>query len=557
MKLVDPANLSLHDELDARIRRSVRHLNELNTAEMRMEFTHPDEFWHWGADYMGRWVASMGLLSRYTRQDYGVSRVVAELISFQNPDGSLGSFSAPHDFQEWFGMGRGLVGLLEYYSVDADPQVLASAIRLGEYYELHYPETAECMYECYSNGLEGIVGLARLTGEARFLALARRMAEASVVYLGIRYSDEVAGNGRRTPCAGQVHCQLATARGLLDLYELTGEERYLQPVMRLHEYILDELLWITGGIGFYYFRPEENETCADADWLRLNLQLWRISGEVRFMHLAERILLNQLYFNQADNGGFCYLRGLQNRAGSVFDACCSHHGPRALYEVLNYIYASDPSGLWINLFTAGEAQVEINGQPITLKTALQTAIDHLEFRLVVGHATGEPLGTHVVRIRMPEWTKDATFSLNGEVLTCTVENGYALISRAWQAGDRLDVMLPFTLNLTHGERLGRHDLNPGVVAVQYGPQVFCLNDAWNSRTRIHLAKVSIASDLDHTFTPRASDRLEARGSTPENHEAILVFSPLAQVGGTPSGAGRIHSVRSPYYKVWIPKEAIE
>jgi DUF1680 family protein len=123
------------------------------------------------------------------------------------------------------------------------------------------------MYECYSNGLEGIVGLARLTGEERFLALARGMAKDSVVYLGIRYSDEVAGNGRRTPCAGQVHCQLSTARGLLDLYELTGDETCLQAVLHLHKYILDELLWVTGGIGFYYFRPEENETCVDADWL--------------------------------------------------------------------------------------------------------------------------------------------------------------------------------------------------------------------------------------------------------------------------------------------------
>ena len=331
----------MRDDLDARIRRSIRHLNELNNAEMRMEFTHPNEFWHWGADYMGRWVASMGLLSLYTREDYGVRQVVEELIGYQKADGSFGTYTAdPHDFQEWFGMGRGLVGLLEYYSVHPDPRVLASAVRLGDYYIRDYPDTAECMYECYSNGLEGIVGLARLTGEDRFLAPARQMAQTSVVFLGIRYSDEVAGNGRRTPCAGQVHCQLSTARGLLDLYELTSDETCLQAVLELHQYILDELLWVTGGIGFYYFRPEENETCADADWLRLNLHLWRLTGETRYMHLAERILLNQLFFNQADNGGFCYLRGLQNRAGSVFDACCSHHGPRAFYDVLNNIYSS-------------------------------------------------------------------------------------------------------------------------------------------------------------------------------------------------------------------------
>jgi hypothetical protein len=83
MMLIEPSSLSLHDELDARIRRSIRHLIELNNPEMRMEFTHPDEFWHWGADYMGRWIGSMGLLSQYTGEDYGVKQVVEELIGFK------------------------------------------------------------------------------------------------------------------------------------------------------------------------------------------------------------------------------------------------------------------------------------------------------------------------------------------------------------------------------------------------------------------------------------------------------------------------------------------
>ena len=378
-----------------------------------------------------------------------------------------------------------------------------------------------------------------------------------MVYLGVRYSDEVAGNGRRTPCAGQVHCQLSTARGLLDLYELTGEERYLQPVLQLHKYITDELLWVTGGIGFYYFRPEENETCADADWLRLNLQLWRLTGEVNYMHLAEHILLNQLYFNQADNGGFCYLRGLQNRAGSVFDACCSHHGPRALYEVLRTNYTSDSSGLWINLFTAGVAQMEVNGRPVAVKTTLKTAPDHLLFGIEIDSSPAEGLTTCTIHLRIPEWAKTAVFSLNGQTATWPVENGYARITRDWQDGDRLEVNLPFALTLTLGERLGGHTLNPGVAAVQYGPQVFCLNDAWNSRTRIHLVNVRLSPNPEESFIPRAYDRLEAQGSTPENTNETIIFTPLAQVGGTPSGAGRIHSVRSPYYKVWIPTEAKE
>ena len=192
---------------------------------------------------------------------------------------------------------------------------------------------------------------------------------------------------------------------------------------------------------------------------------------------------------------------------------------------------------------------------MTLKTTLQTKLDHLVFTALVEYAPAELRRALALHVRVPEWVNHTQITLNGEVLSCPVENGYALISREWQPGDRLEVRLPFSVSIINGERLGRHILNPGVAAVSYGPQIFCLNDAWNSKTRIHLAKVRISPDLDESFIPRAYGRLEARGSTPENHEETLVFTPLAQVGGTPSGTGRIHSVRSPYYKVWIPTEA--
>jgi len=429
--------------------------------------------------------------------------------------------------------------------------VLAAACRLGEDYMDHYPACAECMYEGYSTALEWLVLLARLTSDPRFLETARRMAEASVVYQGIRYSSEISENGRRTPCAGQVHCQLSTARGLLDLYELTGEDRYLQPVLHLHEDIVRDLLWISGGIGFYHFRPEENETCADADWLRLNLQLWRLTGEVRFMHLAERILLNQIYFNQTDNGGFCYLRGLQNRAGAVFDACCSHHGPRALLETLRYVYTTSRSAVWINLFHPGSAQLQVDSTPVRLESTVQAQRDHLAYTLTIQEAPGTPFSIHV---RLPEWASRGEISVNGSAHPLQAEqSGYLSVTRPWKTADRLEVRLDFALTVHRGESLGSHILNPGAAAVSYGPQLFCLNDFWNPAVRVHLAQITLpAADPASSIQVLSADRLEAAGATPENPHEKLVLTPLARVGGVPSGAGRIHTVRSPYYKVWIP-----
>jgi DUF1680 family protein len=545
MNLADPTQLKMHGEFQERLLRAIGHLQDLNNDEMRMEFTHPNDFWHWGADYMGRWIASMALLGRYTGQDYGVDAVVDELLAFQNADGSFGPYTKPHDFQEWFGMGRGLTGLLEVYQTRPDPKVLEAALRLADYYAEHYPECAPFIAECYSNALEGLVLLYRLAGREKDLETARWIAETSVVYDGTRFSQEFAENGRRTPASGQVHCQLSTARGLLDLYETTGETRFLQPVLDLHRDIEDQFLWISGGLGFYYYRPEENETCADADWLRLNLQLWRLTGEVRYMNLAERILLNQIFFNQADNGAFCYLRGLQNRAGAAFDACCSHHGPRAFYEVLRYAYTSGADSAWANLYLDGDIRLDLDGSPLGFSVSLERSSGLQNVRIQVSQAPEVPAG---INLRIPDWAGEFQVLCNGQVLQVPVEAGYACIERAWAAGDLLELRLPMHVRLLQGQTLGKQVLRRDEMAVFYGPRLFCLNDDENPALLLHLVRL----DQPVQIIPVTPDRLEGKGSTPDNPGASLVFTPLAEVGGTPSGAGRIHTMRSPVFRVWIP-----
>jgi hypothetical protein len=261
MRLTDPARMRVSGEFGERLGRAVRHLRALNTEEMWRELTEPDETWHWGADYPGRWIATMALLGRHTGEDYGVAAAARRLIAYQQPDGSFGLYGAPYDYKEWFGMGRGLIGLLEYHAATGDPAALAAARRLGDFYVDRYPSSEPFMSECYSTALEGLVLLARLTEDDRYLRSAHRMAEASMVFQHVWQSPTLSPQGRRAPCGGQVHCQLTTARGLLDLYEFSADRRYLTPVLALHDHVCRETLSIAGGVGFYFKRPEENEGC--------------------------------------------------------------------------------------------------------------------------------------------------------------------------------------------------------------------------------------------------------------------------------------------------------
>ena len=555
MRFTDPAHLTVSGEFAQRLQRSIGHLQALNQAEMRRELLRPDDKWHWGADYMGRWLATMALLSQHTRQDYGSAAVARELVGFQRPDGSFGTYGAAHDYQEWFGMGRDLVGLLEYFAASGDTEALNAARRLGDFYAGHYPEAAPFMRECYASALEGLVRLAELTGDEQHWQAARGMAEASPVFQRVWYSTTVGARGRRAPCGGHVHCQLSTARGLLELYRHTGERPYLDAVLALHDFITREALWVSGGVGFYFNRPEENETCADADWLRLNLQLWKITGEAHYMDLAENVLVNQLYFAQADSGAFCYLRGLQNRGGATFDVCCSHHGPRAMWEVMRYLYTAEARRVWVNLLLDGAARLSLGEDGDTLSVVSQVRYETGAIVLSVNLNDPPPYPV-ALHVRVPRWAGRANLAVNGQLVVEADGPGYTAVERVWVSGDRLEVRYPRQIRIQRGHGLGQHVLRADEVAVFYGPDLYCLSDRWNPAVRLHLVHVALTeTSAGDSFLAPASKRLEADGITPEGDQVRLVFSPLSEVGGVANGQGRSHPVSTAPFRVWVPAVA--
>ena len=555
MNLTDPAHIAVRGEFAQRLQRSIEHLQALNTGEMRRELAAPDARWHWGADYMGRWLGSMSLLACHTSQDYGCAGVAQELIAFQQPDGSFGSFGGQHDYQEWFGMGRGLVGLLDYYTATGDGQALEAARRLGHYYTACYPSLAAFMRECYASGLEGLVHLAWLTGAESFRQTALAMAEASPVYQRQWYSTTLGERGRRAPCGGHVHCQLSTARGLLDLHELTGEQRFLEPVLALHDFITHEALWVSGGVGFYFNRPEENEACADADWLRLNLQLWRLTGQASFLDLAENTLLNQLYFAQTDSGAFCYLRGLQNRGGATFDVCCSHHGPRALWEVMRYAITAGEREVWVNLFLDATVGLPLgaDGHNTSLDSQLSYEPDHVAVTLTWQDPPPGPLALH---LRVPHWAGLADVAVNGQPVETGSGPGYVRLERAWSTGDKVTARYPRRVSVQAGQTLGRHILNANEAAIFYGPHLYCVSDRWNPTVRLHLVRVRWSAETAaNDFVAISSNRLEASALNADGNLVRLVLSPLNEVGGVANGVGRSHPVSVSPFRVWLPVAA--
>jgi len=550
--LTPPGTISVSGEVRERLDRSMEHLMRLDAHPLRSEFVEPDAAWHWGADYMGRWIGTVARLAQITGNGHQVAAVARELIGYQNEDGSFGSYGEDHDFQEWFGMGRGLVGLLDYYSVSDDDFALQSARRLGDYYVENYPEVVGTQVECYATALDGLVRLAGLTNDDRYLQTARRVADTSTPMQRVWASMTFGYRGLRTPVAGAVHCHLLAARGLLDLFEVTREDKYLEGVHALYEQLESEALSVNGAVGEFLMGAEESETCSDADWLRLNLQLWRVTGQPAYMDMAEHVLVNALYFDQAETGAFCYRRGVQGRPGATFDACCSSHGPRAMVEAVSYAFAGDPERLSVNLFLDATGSVAVGGGAVRVEmvTWQDTEARVRGVRLTVDPGEGR---SFPLQVRVPAWAGRALVLVNGEQIAHSAAGPTVTVQRHWSAGDLVEVTCPLAVRIVRGQTLGRHVTDDRAVAVFCGPRLFSLTERLNPETRLDMLRLALpTSDAAQVVRIVGPDRLEAPGVGPDAKPVTLALWPLASTGGSPNGIGRTHPTKASYFKVWIP-----
>jgi len=305
-------------------------------------------------------------------------------------------------------------------------------------------------------------------------------------------------------------------------------------------------------VGEFLMGAEESETCSDADWMRLNLQLWRVTGDSRYMDVAEHVLLNAIFFDQAETGAFCYRRGVQGRPGASFDACCSNHGPLAMVEALRYAFAGEPESLTVNLFLDAAARVLVGDDPVAVETITWQDVDAqvLGVRLTLDPGAER---SFPVRFRVPGWAGGADVMVDGERAAASGATGAVTVQRRWSAGDTVEVRFPLAVRVVRGQKLGRHVTDDGAAAIFYGPRLFSLTERLNPEHRLDFLRLALPdSEPERAVRVTAPDRLEAPGRGPDGQPVTLALWPLGATGGSPNGIGRTHPTKAPYFKTWIP-----
>jgi len=230
------------------------------------------------------------------------------------------------------------------------------------------------------------------------------------------------------------HGMLCNQVSLLLLYETTKEAQYLERVeKRWNELVEGGYINPAGGIleacRATYGR---DEGCAITDWLRLNLELARVTGKARYFAMAERTLHNHFLQNQAPTGGFghrqvlCDAEGVVGFKNRIEEAtwCCTFHGQLGFVNLRDSL-TTFVDGVLTNNFALDFKCTDGGG---TVVSEILPAAGPGEVLRQCIRLTG--LSATVVRVRHPYWADAVTAVLaDGKALPLVDKEGFFTTSR--------------------------------------------------------------------------------------------------------------------------------
>ena len=349
--------------------------------------------------------------------------------------------------------------------------------------------------------------------------------------------------------------------GMADLAAELGDADLLAACERLWDDLTTKRLYITGGLGpskdnegftFDYDLPNDTayaETCAAIALVFWAQRMLAITGDSRYADEMERALYNNVLAGVSlDGRKYFYDNVLESRGDKHrWDwhpcPCCPPNLLRLLTSFGAYVYSRTESELWVNLYVAGEARVQLEGQDVRLKVQTEYPWDG-EVRLTV---QVERPATFSLKLRIPGWCQGATLTVDSQAIDTQVNQGYVTLTREWQSGTEVRLSLPLPVQRVWAHPAVRADA--GLVALQRGPVVYCLEET-DVHQHLHQVVLPDTSEVTAHFEPSLLEGvivLTAQGRYDLPSDSMALYS------GEPPDTEAVSVTAVPYY-AWDNRE---
>ena len=471
----------------------------------------------WRGEYWGKMMRGACLMYAYTKDEelYNTLLCAVEgLLSKQEPSGRISTYDVENEFDGWDMWARKyvLVGLEYFYRICKDETfkqtILSALVKHADYIierigvgEGKKPiEETSNFYSALNScsSLDSFLQLYKLTRYERYL----QFAEYIISVGG-------AGGGNLIKCVEEdilkvhefpqtkAYELMSFFEGLLTYYECTGNEYYLNIVLKLFEDLQEQEQTIIGGMGtrFEFFDDSTNkqteysdlpmlETCVTVTWIRVLTRLLALTGDVKYADRIEIAVYNALYgavnFDMLPQYCFerdCKLDGLPFDSYSPLYAyhrgdriggykafpdgthygCCACIGAAAVALFPLGAVMTEENGVVVNYYLNGSAKTRLSSGN-TVKVEISTAYpceEKISIRFIP-----EKEENFSVKLRIPEWAQSANVIVGEQEYSA--ESGYLLFVNV--VGET-EVLLEMPLTLQASKRNGKTAFSRGPIVL--------------------------------------------------------------------------------------------
>jgi DUF1680 family protein len=403
---------------------------------------------------------------------------------------------------ELYNLGHLYEAAVAHYQATGKRTLLDIALKSADLVNKDFGWDREKVYPGHQVIEMGLVKLYRVTGEKKYLDLAR-------FFLDVRGPKGQAYNQAHIKPVDQTeavgHSVRATYMysGMADIAAIEKDNTYLNAITRIWEDLVYDKMYLTGGIGASggnegfadpFVLPNMSaycETCASIGDIFFNQRLFLLHGETKYIDVLEKTLYNSMLSGVSLSGDrFFYPNPLESNGQHLRQAwfgcaCCPSNVARFVPAIPGYVYAVKDKELYVNLFISNDANITIGKMKVNVSQKANFPWDGK----VLITVNPEKSGKFDLKIRVPGWAvnealpgglynfidknnEPVKISVNGQILEIPeLTDGYALISRKWKQGDKVEINIPMPVRKVIADERVKED--KGKMAFQRGPVIYC------------------------------------------------------------------------------------
>jgi hypothetical protein len=457
-----------------------------------------------------------------------VDGLIAKIASAQEPDGYIYTTRTidpknPHrwagserwvferdDSHELYDLGHLFEAAVAHHLATGKRTLLNVAIKAADLLVATFGPGKRTTWPGHQITEMALVRLYRVTGTAAYLSLAKFLLDERgpgpfpegerANPRGLNYNQAHLKVVEQSEPVGHAVRAVYMYSGMADVAAVTGDKAMRAAGTRIWDYLITSKLYLTGGIGASgsgeaFGQPYElpnmtayNETCASVGMDFWNHRLFLLEGDAKYIDVMERTLYNGLVSGVSlDGKTFFYPNPLESNGQHARQewfgvACCPGNITRFMPSVPGYFYATRGDSLYVNLFAAGTANVDLPGGTLKIVQDTRYPWDGA----VKMRVTPDRARRFAINVRVPGWARNepvpselyrftntaaaASLRVNGQLVPLTLDKGYVAITRTWAPGDTiaLDLPMPVRRVVSNTQVIANRDR----VALQRGPIVF-------------------------------------------------------------------------------------